>query len=175
MQTLEFRKILEAQAKQRKGKVKGLLFANPILCINYLGLELQFCFVANGSAVKTVMSTRVDVPLDKFVHLYPQKFKGLTLRFGPEVMDLKMNYPEFDEQFIVQSNDRAFLENVISLYIQETLLQNTSWSPSLMIEKGTLKFYVPKILTDKTELDLFIRAAAVLVQEFGELRLQPQS
>lgn len=152
-------KILERQAVKRNGKIEPaeflllptLVFPHQQLMVNVLSYPPR-----RHSTASTQIETQIPTADLRAFHISPE---GVFTQIGKAITgeDVKIGNNQFDDSFLIKSNNEDFLREIIDAELQQELLNLKQFNLSLSLQEGTLNLTVPVKLNDEQMLERLLK------------------
>jgi len=159
------KKNLEQQALKRNGVVKkGKFFTYSRLIFSQNGNEITVYSIPGGknSPPHTYITCDLSSLRDYKIKICREyRIFGIGTVFG---QDIKLNNPNFDENYVIQGSDEMIVRQFLTQDIQENILKFKENKPILEIKKNKFKFYVPYIPKDEQQYDQLIDTGLILIK-----------
>ncbi|HEC80982.1 MAG TPA: hypothetical protein ENI42_00950, partial [Thermoplasmatales archaeon] len=155
---------------KRNGKVNGFLST----------LRLTFPYKNHTIVVSTSPGgrysppfTRVDVEVNnksnKNLTIYDETWSSsLGKLFG--VKEVQLGIDSFDNKFVIKGDDTYFIQNLLTLQIQDKLLNLHPLHPTLRLHRNKLSLTVPTVLSDEASIDVLLDTTLLIVDRLNELK-----
>jgi hypothetical protein len=163
------RRLLEAQALKRGGTVER----------SYTNRLLKFQYHDYPVTVSARQGSRYQPPETK-VHIMLNKPASSTVLISHESIasrigkafgsqDIQIGIDEFDNAFKVKADDEYYMRTLMTLSIQNKLLELQHERPHILLKGQILDVSVPRLLKTGEQYDQLIELATMLVDQLQGL------
>ena len=161
-------KILTLQAVKRNGKVEPTEFLLlPTLVFPHQQLTINVCSypARKYSSASTQIETQLSTAELRSFHISPE---GVFTKLGKAITgnDVKFGNPQFDDSFLVKSNNEKFLRKIVDIELQQELLNLKQFNPSLSLQEGTLNLTIPVKFKDEQMLERWLTVYLATLERF---------
>jgi len=157
------KRIFTAQALKRNGTIKRMIKGH-MLSFTY---DAHYYILVHypGSRYKTPsthVETRITTATDHCIEISSE---SLISEIGKKLgsKDIEVGYRDFDDQFIIKSDNEYFATSLLTYSVQDKLLKLRRLKPKITIKNNTLIVNVPRVLKKEEDYDLLIETAFTLV------------
>ena len=162
------KRLLETQALKRGGTVERT-YTNRLLKFQYH--EYPVIVSARPGSRYQPPETKVHIQLNK-----PAPFtvwishESLASRIGKAFgsQDIQIGIDEFDNAFIMKADDEQYVRTLVTMTIQNKLLELQHQRPHILLKGETLDVSVPKLLKTDEQYDQLIDLAIAFVEQIQE-------
>jgi len=157
------KRIFTAQALKRNGTIKRMIKGH-MLSFTY---DAHYYILVHypGSRYKTPsthVETRITTATDHCIEISSESlFSEIGKKLGSK--DIEVGYRDFDDQFIIKSDNEYFATSLLTYSVQDKLLKLRRLKPKITIKNNTLIVNVPRVLKKEEDYDLLIETAFTLV------------
>lgn len=162
------RQLMEQQAMKHGGSVVGS-FLLPVLKFPYRGLPVVVTSVP-GTKYRPA-KTEVNITLKKIA---AADLKIMTESLGTRLgkafgaSDVLLNSDEFDREFVIKTQDEAFVRTILTLTLQEKLLGMRQQKPRISLEGTWLAVSVPRVIRTEERYDELFELAFYITDQVLE-------
>ncbi len=155
--------IYENQALKRSGKVTKN-FGQPLLTFTYKDCPVLVSTYP-GSKYRprfTKVHATIPNPQGNKIKVYTETIASdIVKAFGGQ--DIHIGNADFDDKFMIKSNNEFFPTTLLTLQVQEKLLNLRKHRPTLTLELNQLLIHLPRYLKTEEEYDLLIDTALLCI------------
>ncbi|MCU0850323.1 MAG: DUF3137 domain-containing protein [Candidatus Thermoplasmatota archaeon] len=162
------RQLMEQQAMKHGGSVVGS-YLLPVLKFPYRGLPVVVTSVP-GTKYRPA-KTEVNITLKKVA---AADLKIMTESLGTRLgkafgaSDVLLNSDEFDREFVIKTQDEAFVRTILTLTLQEKLLRMRQQKPRISLESTWLAVSVPRVIRTEERYDELFELAFYITDQVLE-------
>lgn len=162
------RQLMEQQAMKHGGSVVGS-FLLPVLKFPYRDLPVVVTSVP-GTKYRPA-KTEVNITLKKIA---AADLKIMTESLGTRLgkafgaSDVLLNSDEFDREFVIKTQDEAFVRTILTLTLQEKLLGMRQQKPRIILEGTWLAVSVPRVIRTEERYDQLFELAFYITDQVLE-------
>jgi Protein of unknown function (DUF3137) len=162
------RQLMEQQAMKHGGSVVGS-YLLPVLKFPYRGLPVVVTSVP-GTKYRPA-KTEVNITLKKVA---AADLKIMTESLGTRLgkafgaSDVLLNSDEFDREFVIKTQDEAFVRTILTLTLQEKLLRMRQQKPRISLEGTWLAVSVPRVIRTEERYDELFELAFYITDQVLE-------
>ena len=162
------KRLLEAQALKRGGTVEK----------SYTTRLFKFQYREHPVVVSAHQGSRYEPPETK-VHIELSKVassnvsiyhESLASRIGKAFgsQDIQIGIDEFDNEFMVKADDEQYVRTLVTMTIQNKLLELQHQRPHILLKGQILDISVPKLMKNDEQYDQLIDLALAFVDQIQE-------
>jgi hypothetical protein len=163
-------RLLEAQASKRGGTVERKYSTRYL---RFLYHDFSMVLSAHQGSRYQPPETKVSVMLHTLV---PSKVtiyhESLASRIGKALgsQDIQTGSDEFNREYMLKGDDELFVQNLVTLTIQEKLLDIKPLRPYILLSGTTLDVLVHKVLNTDEQYDHLIDLTTALIERLQEIQ-----
>ena len=154
------------QATKRNGRVKSLLFLFPKLILFNNSGEISIIHNPGGknSPPITYMKCTLNSRKNYKFSISPE---NALVKFGKSfgLKDIQIGNSEFDESFLIRSNDDLIVRSFLAPEIQESILEIEEHFPRINFENQSFNFSISGWIDEENKLDQFIEAGLKMIEK----------
>lgn len=163
----ELTKILQPQALQRNGTVKKDPLGYLRLYFSDAGVEVSVKGDKGRGRYEdpsTILETEIVSHKNIKIHVSTE---GVFAKLAKAVVgeDIQTGNPEFDKKFLVKGNEPLQAMHLLTLEIQQKLLELEQYSPLIDIKDGIFQFAVGVYFREQQQYDAFIDAGLAVLRQ----------
>jgi hypothetical protein len=163
------KQLMEQQALKRSGTVVGA-FLLPVLKFTYRALPVVVTSVPASKyrQAKTEVSMTLLKPASANLTIVKE---SAATRLGKALgaSDVQLNSDEFDQEFLIKTQDELFARNVLNATLQQKLLDMKQEKPRIILEGTRLAVQVPRVVKTEEGYDHLFDLAFTVVDRLLEL------
>jgi hypothetical protein len=163
------KQLFEEQAQKRNGRIeKGSFLASDRLILPVRNLELRIYTVPGGKNRPPKTVAELGNGGGRFPKIRVGRntlFQKTLETFGQE--RFRLGDEDFDQAFVIQTEDESSARRVLSYEIQKNLLELVSKNPSLETGPKQFRWVILQIPKNTEEYDLFIETGLAVLQKLA--------
>lgn len=163
------KRLIEQQAMKRNGMVTGSFLLPQLNCL-YQNLPVLVTSVPGNRYrhAKTEVHITLSKPAVGSVTIVSGSFIS---RFGKTrgLTEIHLGFDEFDQEFLVRSEDEMFVRNLLNSTIQNKLLEMKQEKPAVFLQATSLTVSLPRILKTEEGYDRLFDLAFAFTDRILEL------
>jgi hypothetical protein len=162
------KRLFEAQALKRGGTVEQS-YTNRLLKFQYHDYPVTVS--ARPGSRYQPPETKVHIQLNKPVQSTVSiSHESLASRIGKAFgsQDIQIGTDEFDNAFMVKADDEQYVRSLLTMTIQNKLLELQHERPRVLLKGSTLGVSVPRLMKTDEQYDQLIDLAIAFVEQIQE-------
>ena len=170
--TNKVKQVFIDQARKRNGEVIPGFLSYPKLIFDYYSHKVKIYVIPGGkySPPTTHFEVKLSFSINHKIRVYKEGF-GSKIGKTLGAQDIQVGYPDFDNEFMVKSEDEYFISSLLSSGIQERLLSIKKYSPSLLIYGNLAVIHIPNLYLDEYFFDEVINTVLKIVDKLNEAKM----
>ena len=163
------KQLMEQQALKRNGTVVGS-FLLPVLKFSYRALPVVVTCVPKSKYRQAKTEASITLLKPASANLIIAK-ESVATRLGKALgaSDVQLGSDEFDQEFLIKTQDELFARNMLTFTLQQKLLEMKQEKPRISIEGTWLAVQVPRVVKTEEGYDHLFDLTFAVVDRFLEL------